>query len=66
MPDFNQSAEGLEPATVVDHVLLPVGDLDEGARRMYERFGLKGLPGGGIPTSEPPTSSSRWVCSTSS
>jgi hypothetical protein len=49
MPDFAQSATGVEPATVVDHVLLPVADLEEGARRLYERFGLKGIAGGRHP-----------------
>ena len=49
MPDFSQSARGVEPATVVDHVLLPVADLEEGARRLYDRFGLKGTPGGRHP-----------------
>jgi glyoxalase-like protein len=46
MPDFSQSAHGLEPATVVDHVLLPVADLEDGARRVHERFGLQANPGG--------------------
>src|SRR2546430_9777472 len=49
MPDFTQSARGLEPPTVVDHVLLPVADLEDGARSMYEGFGLKGIPGGRHP-----------------
>src|SRR2546421_2925006 len=49
MPDFTQSVEGLEPPTVVDHVLLPVADLEAGAQRFYERFGLKGIPGGRHP-----------------
>src|SRR5438046_8181733 len=49
MPDFTQSVEGLEPPTVVDHVLLPVADLEVGAQRFYERFGLKGIPGGRHP-----------------
>ena len=49
MPDFTQSAKGLEPPTVVDHVLLPVTDLEVGAQRLYERFGLKGIPGGRHP-----------------
>src|SRR5437660_280262 len=31
MPDFSQSAPGIDPPTVVDHVLLPVPDLDAGA-----------------------------------
>src|SRR5437773_12266025 len=49
MPDFTQSAKGLQPATVVDHILLPVADLDAGAQRLYEQFGLKGIPGGRHP-----------------
>jgi hypothetical protein len=49
MPDFDQSTEGLDPPTVVDHVLLPVADLEEGARRLYERFGLRSLAGGRHP-----------------
>jgi len=46
MPDFTQSPKGLEPPTVVDHVLLPVADLEDGARSLYEGFGLKGISGG--------------------
>src|SRR5207249_8230636 len=49
MPDFTQSVEGLEPPTVVDHVLLPVADLEVGAQRFYERCGLKGIRGGRHP-----------------
>jgi len=49
MPDFDQSTRGLEPPTVVDHVLLPVGDLEEGARRLRERFGLQSIAGGRHP-----------------
>src|SRR5437016_13889505 len=49
MPDFTQSAKGLQPATVVDHILLPVADLDAGAQRLYEQYGLKGIPGGRHP-----------------
>jgi len=49
MPDFGQSAKGLDPPTVVDHVLLPVADLEEGARRLYERFGLRSVAGGRHP-----------------
>src|SRR5438094_9152043 len=49
MPDFTQSAKGLSTPTVVDHVLLPVADLDDGARSLDERFGLKGIPGGRHP-----------------
>jgi len=49
MPDFTQSAKGLSTPTVVDHVLLPVADLVDGARSLDERFGLKGIPGGRHP-----------------
>jgi hypothetical protein len=49
MPDFGQSAKGLDPPTVVDHVLLPVLDLEEGARRLHERFGLQSIAGGRHP-----------------
>src|SRR5437773_7471635 len=49
MPDFTQSARGLHTPTVVDHVLLPVADLEDGARSLDERFGLKGVPGGRHP-----------------
>jgi len=49
MLDFTQSAKGLDPPTVVDHVLLPVADLEDGAQTLYERFGLKGIPGGRHP-----------------
>jgi hypothetical protein len=49
VPDFSQSDEGLDPPTVVDHVLLPVADLEEGARRLYERFGLRSMAGGRHP-----------------
>ena len=49
MPDFGQSAKGLDPPTVVDHVLLPVADLEEGGRRLYERFGLRSIAGGRHP-----------------
>src|SRR5438046_9115171 len=49
MPDFTQSPKGLEPPTVVDHVLLPVADLEVGARSLDEGFGLKGIPGGRHP-----------------
>src|SRR6266480_1535949 len=49
MPDFTQSAKGLDPPTVVDHVLLPVADLEDGAQTLYESFGLKGIPGGRHP-----------------
>jgi hypothetical protein len=49
MPDFTQSAKGLDTPTVVDHVLLPVADLEDGARSLEERYGLKGVPGGRHP-----------------
>ncbi len=49
MPDFTQSAAGLEPATVVDHVLLPVADLRQGAARLEESFGLHAIEGGRHP-----------------
>ena len=49
MPDFTQSAKGLKTPTVVDHVLLPVADLDDGARSLEKRYGLKGIPGGWHP-----------------
>src|SRR5262249_22321752 len=46
MPDFSQSAGGLTPATVIDHVLLPVADLEVSAHQMDERYGLQANPGG--------------------
>jgi Glyoxalase-like domain len=46
VPDFAQSPPGLDPPTVVDHVLLPVIDLEEGARRLRERYGLQAVAGG--------------------
>jgi hypothetical protein len=49
MPDFTQSAPGHEPPTVVDHVLLPFADLDEGGRVIHQRFGLQAVPGGRHP-----------------
>jgi hypothetical protein len=49
MPEFAQSMKGLDPPTVVDHVLLPVADLEEGARRLHERFGLQSVAGGRHP-----------------
>lgn len=49
MPDFGQSPKNLDPPTVVDHVLLPVADLEEGARRLRDRHGLKAIPGGRHP-----------------
>lgn len=48
-PDFGQAPAALTPPTVVDHVLLPVTDLDEGARRLHERYGLDVLAGGRHP-----------------
>lgn len=49
MPDFTQSAGGVRPPTVVDHVLMPVADLEAGAKHVAARFGLQGLPGGRHP-----------------
>jgi hypothetical protein len=49
MPDFTQSPENLDPPTVIDHVLLPVADLEDGARSLRERFGLQVIPGGRHP-----------------
>src|SRR6202162_334634 len=49
MPDFSQSPENLDPPTVVDHVLLPVANLEEGARTLRERFGLHAIAGGRHP-----------------
>jgi len=46
MPDFSQSAPGLAPQTVIDHILLPVGHLEDAARHMHERHGLQANPGG--------------------
>ncbi|HUE66795.1 MAG TPA: VOC family protein [Candidatus Acidoferrum sp.] len=46
MPDFSQSAVGLEPPTVIDHVLLPVADLESAARTIQERYGLRANEGG--------------------
>ena len=46
MPDFSQSAPGLAPPTVIDHILLPVGNLEDAARHMHERYGLQANPGG--------------------
>jgi hypothetical protein len=37
---------GLVTATVVDHVLLPVTNLEEGASRLRERYGLVAVAGG--------------------
>ncbi len=49
MPDFSQSPKNLDPPTVVDHVLLPVADLEEGARTLRERHGLQAIAGGRHP-----------------
>jgi glyoxalase-like protein len=49
MPDFSQSPKNLDPPTVVDHVLLPVADLEEGARRLRKGHGLRAIPGGRHP-----------------
>jgi hypothetical protein len=49
MPDFTQSPENLDPPTVVDHVLLPVADLEDGAHKLREQFGLEAIPGGRHP-----------------
>ncbi len=46
MPDFSQSPPGLAPPTVIDHILLPVGNLEDAARHMHERHGLQANPGG--------------------
>ena len=46
MPDFSQAPRGLDPPTVIDHVLLPVADLELGARVLGEKAGLQALPGG--------------------
>ena len=46
MPDFSQSAPGLGPPAVIDHVLLPVGNLEDAARHLHERYGLQANPGG--------------------
>jgi hypothetical protein len=49
MPDFTQSPTNLDPPTVVDHVLLPVADLEEGSRTLRERHGLQAIAGGRHP-----------------
>ena len=46
MPDFSQAAPGLAPPTVIDHILLPVGHLEDAARHLHERYGLQANPGG--------------------
>lgn len=47
--DFSQAPAGLVPAAVVDHVLLPVADLEEGVWRLQEEFGLEVVAGGQHP-----------------
>jgi len=49
MPDFTQSPKNLDPPTVVDHILLPVADLEEGAHTLREHHGLQAIPGGRHP-----------------
>jgi Glyoxalase-like domain len=49
MPDFSQSPQNLDPPTVVDHVLLPVADLEDGARTLRQHHGLQAIPGGRHP-----------------
>src|SRR5260370_17170454 len=49
MPDSTQSPKNLDPPTVVDHILLPVADLEEGAHTLRERHGLQAIPGGRHP-----------------
>src|SRR5713226_7438151 len=49
MPDFSQSPQNLDPPTVVDHVLLPVADLEAGARTLRQHHGLQAIPGGRHP-----------------
>jgi len=49
MPDFSQSASGLEPRVVIDHVLLPSSDLAQDAARLEEKFGLHANEGGRHP-----------------
>src|SRR5436190_2107644 len=49
MPDFSRSPTGLVPRTVVDHVLLPVRDLDEAAARLEREQGLLAVGGGRHP-----------------
>jgi glyoxalase-like protein len=46
MPDFSQAASGLQPPVVIDHILLPVADLEVAARHMRERYGLQANEGG--------------------
>src|SRR6266566_307309 len=57
MPDFSQSAKGIEPATVVDHVLLPVADLEEGSRQRPDgqvlRWRTQDVESGSDPTALP-------------
>src|SRR5258708_40339688 len=49
MPDFTQAPKNLDPPTVVDHVLLPVADLEAGARTLRRRHGLQAIPVGRHP-----------------
>jgi hypothetical protein len=49
MPDFSQSPKKVDPPTVVDHILLPVADLEDGARTLRERHGLQAIAGGRHP-----------------
>jgi len=49
MPDFSQSPTNLDPPAVVDHILLPVADLEDGARTLRERHGLQAVAGGRHP-----------------
>lgn len=49
MPDFTQSPPGLQPPTVIDHVLLPVADLDRAVEEMRDRYGLEAAAGGRHP-----------------
>ena len=46
MPDFSQSVQGLIPPAVIDHILLPVGNLEDAARHMHDRYGLQANEGG--------------------
>jgi hypothetical protein len=46
MPEFTQSAADVDPPTMVDHILLPVAGLEDGARSLHDRFGLQGIAGG--------------------
>jgi len=63
MPDFSQSPTNLDPPTVVDHVLVPVADLEEGARTLRERHGLQAIPGGRHPKLGTANMIVRWAAS---